>query len=226
MYPMTANFPSYILPRYHRHTELLVDWYLHGNNQTRVNQILQRFQIPNLRRVVRQIVRKWQSCKVLKASPVTHPAPLLSSRLEQCGWPFSYVSLDYFGVIAVKRGRSLVKRWTALFTCLSVRAIHIEVVHVTFKVISRYVHWCQYGMVLQPPNTSVSAKVALESLTSLNNWDNEALLTVIAEKGTIVNYRPLTFMPLQSMEQEALTPNHVIQLSSDGVVRSKKKMVI
>ena len=37
--------------------------------------------------------------------------------------------MDCIGPIFVRRGRSTVKRYGVLFTCLSVRAVHIEVVH-------------------------------------------------------------------------------------------------
>ena len=37
---------------------------------------------------------------------------------------FSYVSVDCFGPFVVKRGRSQVKRYGCLFTCLTMRAIH------------------------------------------------------------------------------------------------------
>ena len=41
--------------------------------------------------------------------------------------PFSYVGIDFFGALYVKRGRSEVKRYGCIFTCLSIRAIHIEI---------------------------------------------------------------------------------------------------
>ena len=34
--------------------------------------------------------------------------------------------LDYFGALNVKKGRAVVKRWGALFTCLNSRAVHLE----------------------------------------------------------------------------------------------------
>ena len=43
--------------------------------------------------------------------------------------PFTFVGVDCFGPFIVQRGRSLVKRYDVLLTCLSVRAIHLEVAH-------------------------------------------------------------------------------------------------
>ena len=43
--------------------------------------------------------------------------------------PFSYCGIDMFGPFIVKDGRKERKRCGALFTCLSLRAVHIEVAH-------------------------------------------------------------------------------------------------
>ncbi|XP_058456584.1 uncharacterized protein LOC131433979 [Malaya genurostris] len=43
--------------------------------------------------------------------------------------PFTYVGVDFFGPLLVKIGRSNAKRWIAVFTCLTVRAVHVEVAH-------------------------------------------------------------------------------------------------
>ena len=43
--------------------------------------------------------------------------------------PFSFVGVDCFGPFSVKRGRSQVKRYSVLHTCLVTRAVHIEVAY-------------------------------------------------------------------------------------------------
>ena len=56
-------------------------------------------------------------------------ADLPSDRVTPNKPPFSSVSIDYFGPFEVKQGRSRVKRYGCVFTCLAMRAVHIEVAH-------------------------------------------------------------------------------------------------
>ena len=42
--------------------------------------------------------------------------------------PFSHCGVDLFGPVLVKQGRKRLKRWVCLFTCLTVRCVHLEVV--------------------------------------------------------------------------------------------------
>ena len=54
-------------------------------------------------------------------------ADLPSDRLTPDEPPFSYVGTDFFGPLCVKQGRSTVKHYGCLFSCLTMRATHIEV---------------------------------------------------------------------------------------------------
>ena len=58
-------------------------------------------------------------------------APVMANLSEEqlvASTVFSNVGADYFGPFTVKIGRRNEKRWCCLFTCLTVRAVHIEIV--------------------------------------------------------------------------------------------------
>ncbi|XP_055633977.1 uncharacterized protein LOC129774286 [Toxorhynchites rutilus septentrionalis] len=69
-----------------------------------------------------------------------------------------------------------------------------------------------------------SIKNAMKSIPQDDKLDDEGLQTVLVEAEEIVNSRPLTYLPLDSAEREALTPNHFILGSSSGVVQPITKL--
>ena len=131
--PYDTRFPV-ILPKKHLITERLIELYhqryAHGNRETVVNELRQRFYIPTVRATVFKVTQRCLVCKLRNAKPVPpRMAPLPIERLTPFIKPFSYIGLDYFGPIDVTVGRRVEKRWIALFTCLNTRAIHLEVAH-------------------------------------------------------------------------------------------------
>jgi len=56
-------------------------------------------------------------------------ADLPQSRLQVDKPPFSHVEVNYFDPFVVTQGRSVVKRYGCIFTCLKVRTVYLEISH-------------------------------------------------------------------------------------------------
>lgn len=67
-----------------------------------------------------------------------------------------------------------------------------------------------------------SVKSAMASLHEYRAPSEEVFQTLLDEAESMVNSRPLTYMPLDTADHEALTPNHFILLSSSGVKQTEK----
>ncbi|GBP09550.1 hypothetical protein EVAR_76557_1 [Eumeta japonica] len=77
---------------------------------------------------VKKVANACRLCRVRRAQPVTPKmADLPGGRLAFRQRPFTHTGVDYFGPLEVTVGRRREKRWAALFTCLTTRAVHMEV---------------------------------------------------------------------------------------------------
>lgn len=123
-----------ILPRECHITKLILlhyhEKFHHMNHETAINEIRQKFSISRLRTTFKTITRSCQMCKIHKAIPQSpQMAKLPRARLASFGAPFSFTGIDFFGPILVTVNRHKEKRYGCLFTCLTIRAIHIEVAY-------------------------------------------------------------------------------------------------
>ena len=78
---------------------------------------------------MKQIILKGITCQRKRAknlNPKMSDLPL--QRLEAMKPPLCRTGIDLFGPIYVKQRRTRLKRWGALFTCFTTRAIHLETV--------------------------------------------------------------------------------------------------
>lgn len=121
-----------IMTRKHKVTELILlsyhMKYHHRNHETVVNEVRKDYVIPKLRTTLKSVRRLCQYCANAAVIPkVPEMAPLPKSRLAYMTRPFSFTGIDFFGNMEVVVGRRIEKRWGALFTCLTIRAVHIEI---------------------------------------------------------------------------------------------------
>ena len=281
--PFDKRFPI-ILGRKHDITKKIIQHYHekygHANRETVFNELRQKFWIPNARAAIQEVAKECVWCKVNRCVPyVPAIAPLSVKRTAANMRPFSAVGVDYLGPVEVTVGRRKEKRWIAVFTCLAIRAVHLEVVHslTTQSCLMAFRRFaCKRGMPEKvfsdnatcfrgadaamtkatkeinkecakkmtssttawsfiPPGTPHmggawermvrSVKEALRALDDGRKINDEILCTSLAEAEDMINTRPLTYIPQESAEDEAITPNHFLRgtvtdadLQVDGTV--------
>lgn len=123
-----------ILPKSGHITDLIVCHYhdkvQHQGRNLTLNEIRSYgFWIIGGASVVSRHIASCVKCRKLRGVlQVQRMADLPNDRLEPAP-PFTYSAVDYFGPWYVKEGRRELKRYGVLFTCMSSRAIHLEVAH-------------------------------------------------------------------------------------------------
>ncbi|XP_059612589.1 uncharacterized protein LOC132259062 [Phlebotomus argentipes] len=86
-----------------------------------------RFEIIKGRVTLKKLQRGCKICQIARAKPrIPIMGQLPPERLESHVIPFTYTGCDMFGPIMAKAGRSEVKRYGMIFTCLVTRAVHLE----------------------------------------------------------------------------------------------------
>ena len=92
------------------------------------NIVQQKFWILGIRNALRSIRNKCIRCRKGRAQTMTPVMAELPTERLDASTAFANVGIDYFGPFTVKIGRRNEKRWCCLFTCLTVRAVNIEIV--------------------------------------------------------------------------------------------------
>ena len=123
-----------ILPSKHHVTNLIIQnchrQQGHSDPAHVLAAIREKFWIVRGLSAVRKVLGRCMDCRKQNARPGEQiMAPLPAARVAPFDPPFTHVGVDYFGPLFVKQGRSEVKRYGCLFTCLTMIAVHIEVAH-------------------------------------------------------------------------------------------------
>ena len=130
--PTDEKFPM-VLPSRHSFTRLLVlychEECAHGGIQYTLMLTRRQFWIIKGLSSIRYYTRRCNACIIRRAHPLRQlMADLPAFRMAFNKKPFANTGCDYFGPILYKEGRSEKKAWGLLFTCLTIRAIHVEIV--------------------------------------------------------------------------------------------------
>ena len=122
-----------ILPKQHQVTRIIIDWFHRRNGHVGPDHVLslirEHYWIVNGLTVTKSVLGRCFFCCVKRAMhqfPIMADLPVARAAFGEP--PFANCGLDLFGYVLIKQGRKHLKRWVVLFTCLTVRAVHLEVV--------------------------------------------------------------------------------------------------
>ena len=255
-----------ILPYKHHVTDLIIRDHHQRMGHLGQGSVLSSLRILKGREAVRHVLNKCSDCQRRKAKPAEQfMAELPKERVTPGDPPFTYVGVDCFGPLEVKQGRPHLRRYGFLFTCLTMRALHIEILHSlsadsTINTIRRFISVRGCPKEIRSDNGTNLARADKELGSAVEQWDHhkisnfcaqreikwkfnppaashmagvwermvqttkrvlksllkeqivtdEVLPTVMAEAVNIVNSRPLTRNSDSDLDDQPLTPNHLL----------------
>ena len=133
-YGVTKGMNQTILPKNHHISDIITEDFHrksgHLGQEYVLSLIREKYWIIRARVMIKQVVNDCFVCKRRSCLPMNQKmSNLPGDRISSNKPPFTAVGIDYFGPFIVKRGRALVKRYGVIFTCLVIRAVHIEIAH-------------------------------------------------------------------------------------------------
>lgn len=189
-----------ILPKQHHIVTLIIrechETSAHVGREHVLSLVRQSYWIVSGRNAVKRVLKDCFICKRYFGRTATQRmADLPRCRVEGDSPPFTYTGVDFFGPVIVKRGRSEVKRYGCLFTCLTIRAVHLEIsysldtdsfVNALHRFVSRRGKpreiWCDNG------TNFVGAEKQLKH--SLEEWNQEQIHDNLLQKGIQWHFNP------------------------------------
>ncbi|XP_023812156.1 uncharacterized protein LOC111947642 [Oryzias latipes] len=151
------------------------------------------------KRKVSSVIHHCITCKRLRGPLSTQKMANLPPDRLTTDPPFTNVGLDVFGpwLVSSRRTRGSVnqnKRWAVIFTCLSVRAVHIEVIDSLDT--SSFINAFRRFMATRGPVKSIRSDrgtnfvSACRELKFPSNLDDTAVLTYLKEHGCTWTFNP------------------------------------
>ena len=99
----------------------------HCGPEQLISLVREKFWPVKCRLMAKKVINNCFDCRKRTSLPaIPFMADLPRERVTGFTPPFQFTGVDYFGPMVVKRGRSRIKRWGCLFSCLVTRAVHLE----------------------------------------------------------------------------------------------------
>ena len=120
--PRESIFTKKVIERAHLAT-------LHGGVAMTMAKVRERFWVPKLRRLVKQVRKACYGCVRIRARAFEKPPPgKLPATRTQGSTPFQVIGVDFAGPIRYQtKGKAEKKAYLVLYGCSLTRAVHLEI---------------------------------------------------------------------------------------------------
>lgn len=168
----------------------------HAGRNHMLSQLRKRYWIVNANSAARKVLSQCVTCRRVRGKKGEQKmADLPKERLQADLPPFSNVGVDYFGPFETKRGRSLSKRYGVIFTCMSSRAVHLEMAHALdtdscINALRRFISRRGQVTHIRSDNGTnlVGAKKELQN--AIVSWNSEKIHNTMLQKGIQWSFNP------------------------------------
>lgn len=168
----------------------------HGGRNHVLSAIRRKYWITSGPTAVRKIISRCLICKLHgRKTAEQKMADLPEERVVPDLPPFTNVGVDYFGPVDVKRGRSIMKRYGVVFTCMTSRAVHLEVAYSLdtdscINALRRFI--CRRGQVshLRSDNGTNFVGAEKELRKALASLNHNRIEKVMSKKGIKWSFNP------------------------------------
>ena len=187
--PYRDHVTDLIISQHHQKTGHLGQEYV-------LSSLRHQYWVIKGRSAVRRVISGCFLCKKLGAVRGEQlMGDLPKERLMSEEPPFTHVGVDYFGPLYVRQGRSNVKRYGCLFTCLAVRVVHIEVVHPLdtdgfINALRRFVSLRGFPTTIFSDNGTNFRAGEKELRESLSEWNQTTIYDFLRQKKIIWKFNP------------------------------------
>ncbi|XP_078329601.1 uncharacterized protein LOC144624109 [Crassostrea virginica] len=158
--------------------------------------IREKFWIPGVSSLLKSLMSKCVICRRYQSFPLQQKmANLPPERLETDDPPFTRVGMDYFGPFELKRGRSVVKRYGVIFTCLNTRAVHLEVSYSLdtdscIDAVRRFIARRGKPKFIRSDNGTNLVGAERELREAINKWNVSHIQTHLLQSGIDWTFNP------------------------------------
>ena len=167
----------------------------HSGRNHILSKLREKYWMTGVSTAIRRVLSKCTTCRRLNVNPVYRQmADFPTERLKPDEPPFTCVGVDYFGPFEM-RSRSTVKRYGVIFTCLALRAIHIEVAPSLdtdsfINALRRFISRSGQVRELRSDNRTNFVGAERELKTAIAKWNQAQVHDVLLQKGIKCTFNP------------------------------------